>query len=90
MSWTSSLAIFFVIWWIVLFAVLPFGVRNAHETGERVEDGHEAGAPVRHGLGWKVIVTTGIAAIVFALVYGVLLSRALEHIELPFIPDVKD
>ncbi len=36
MSWVSSLAIFFIIWWTALFAVLPFGVRNSAETGAKV------------------------------------------------------
>ena len=42
----SAIAIYFITWWICLFAVLPWGVRNAHEAGEGVEPGNEAGAPV--------------------------------------------
>ena len=34
MAWTTAAAIYFIIWWVVLFAVLPFGVRNASEAGE--------------------------------------------------------
>lgn len=90
MSWTSSFAIFFIVWWIVLFAVLPFGVRNATEAGESAVKGHDAGAPARHGLGWKVTVTTVIAAFVFILVYALLVNGILESIELPFIPDVTE
>jgi len=33
MSLTLSIAIYFVIWWIVLFAVLPIGVRTQGEMG---------------------------------------------------------
>jgi predicted secreted protein len=65
----SMIAIYFVIWWITLFAVLPFGVKNASETGEMVEEGHDAGAPVFHGLWKKAAVNTVIAAVVFAGVY---------------------
>jgi predicted secreted protein len=72
MKFASALAIYFVIWWVVLFAVLPFGVRNADEAGEVVEQGNEAGAPVAHGLGKKFLVTTVIAAVVFAGVYAAL------------------
>ena len=46
MSLASALAIYFIIWWLVLFMVLPFGIRNAHESGETVEEGNEPGAPV--------------------------------------------
>ena len=33
----SALAIYFIIWWLCLFVVLPFGVRNAHESAEEVD-----------------------------------------------------
>ena len=33
MSWSGGLAVYFVIWWTVLFAVLPFGVRSQAEAG---------------------------------------------------------
>jgi methylmalonyl-CoA/ethylmalonyl-CoA epimerase len=35
MAWTTALAIYFIIWWVVLFAVLPFGVRNRGRGGRR-------------------------------------------------------
>ncbi len=47
MNLASAIAIYFIIWWLVLFLVLPFGIRNAHETGETVEEGNEPGAPVK-------------------------------------------
>jgi predicted secreted protein len=77
MKLASALAIYFVIWWTVLFAVLPFGVRNSHEAGETVQEGHEAGAPVVHGLAKKFLITTVIAAIVFAALYWAIVNRNL-------------
>lgn len=68
MKITSAIAIYFIIWWLTLFAVLPFGVRNAHEAGEKVGDGHEAGAPVNPQLGRKAIITTVVASLVFVVV----------------------
>ena len=65
----SMIAIYFVIWWITLFVTLPFGVRNAHETGAAIEEGHDAGAPMFHGLLIKAAVNTVLAAAVFAGVY---------------------
>jgi predicted secreted protein len=88
MKWTSAIAIYFIIWWLVLFTVLPFGVRNAAETGEDVEQGNDAGAPVVHGLKWKVLVTTLVASLVFAALYWLLTSRILETLDLPFIKDM--
>ena len=41
-------AIYFVIWWIVLFAVLPWGVRSQHESGDSAP-GTDPGAPAMPG-----------------------------------------
>jgi predicted secreted protein len=65
----TAIAIYFVIWWIVLFAVLPWGVKNAHEAGEPVLEGNEPGAPIEHQLGKKALVTTVVAGVVFALIF---------------------
>ena len=66
MSLPISLAAFFTIWWIVLFAVLPFGVRNAAEAGVDAPRGADPGAPLATHLGKKALWTTGIAALCFA------------------------
>ena len=66
---TSMLAVYFVIWWIALFAVLPFGVKNAAEAGEPVKEGHDAGAPMLPGLAKKAAATTVLSAVIFAGVY---------------------
>jgi predicted secreted protein len=69
MKLASALAIYFVIWWTVLFTVLPFGVRNSAESGEDVQQGNDRGAPVVHGLLKKALITTVISALVFAVIY---------------------
>ena len=71
----SMIAIYFVIWWTVLFAVLPFGIRNAHEAGEKVEPGNDAGAPVAPHLGRKVLITSVVALLVFGVVYAQLVHH---------------
>jgi predicted secreted protein len=88
MKWTSAIAIYFIIWWLTLFVVLPFGVKNAAETGDTVEEGNDAGAPVVHGLAWKAIVTTIAATVVFFAVYCLLVSNVLETMDLPFLRDL--
>jgi predicted secreted protein len=60
---SGSLALYFVIWWILLFAVLPFGVRSQAETGEVVH-GTEPGAPSVPALREKAIWTTLLASVV--------------------------
>lgn len=66
----GGLALYFVIWWILLFAVLPFGVRSQVESGEVVA-GTEPGAPSVHGLQEKAIWTTLVASIVLVIAAAV-------------------
>jgi predicted secreted protein len=78
-------AIYFVIWWIVLFAVLPWGVRSQHEEGE-IAPGTDPGAPVAPFLLRKAIATTLISAAIFAA--GVVAWKtgllALDRLPVPF------
>jgi predicted secreted protein len=76
MSWTTMLAIYFVAWWIVLFAVLPFGVRSQAEDGT-VTPGTDPGAPVVPWLIHKVIWTTIVTAVLCALFFWLFLTRRL-------------
>ena len=75
MSFTTAAAIYFVLWWVVLFTVLPFGVRNAAEAGEAVEAGNDPGAPTVPALGRKLIWTTIVASVVFAICWAVYVYR---------------
>ncbi len=71
MSTTTAIAIYFLIWWVTLFAVLPFGVRSQEEQGEFAA-GTDPGAPVAARLLWKLVWTTLVASVVFgilALIY---------------------
>jgi len=63
-------AIYFVIWWIVLFAVLPWGVQSQEEAGE-ISPGSDPGAPARPLLLKKVIATTLVSAMIVAIGYAV-------------------
>ena len=62
---STAFAIYFVLWWLVLFLTLPFGVRSQHEDGEGT-DGTDPGAPVITRMGAKLIWTTVISAVIFA------------------------
>jgi predicted secreted protein len=67
MAYTIStmLAIYFVIWWIVLFLTLPFGVRSQVEAGEEVA-GTDPGAPSLPRMARKLMWTTILSAAFFA------------------------
>jgi len=69
---TTAIAIYFVLWWVVLFAVLPWGVRSQSESGA-VEPGTDPGAPTLPRILRKLVWTTIASAVVFAA--GLLLFR---------------
>lgn len=67
MNPVSLVAIYFVVWWVILFAVLPWGVRTQADEGE-IAHGTEPGAPARPMLVRKALATSVVAGIiVFAL-----------------------
>ena len=80
-------AIYGIIWILSLFLVLPFGVVSQHEDG-RVVPGSEIGAPARPMIVRKLIITTLVSLVLFALVYLVLTTGILARIDLPFLPDL--
>ena len=65
-SIATGFAIYFVLWWLTLFVTLPFGVRSQHEDGEG-SPGTDPGAPVATRMGRKLIWTTAISAVVYAI-----------------------
>jgi predicted secreted protein len=68
MGIATVIAIYFLIWWLVLFAVLPWGVRSQHEGGE-MAPGTDPGAPASHRLWSKLLWTTVVASVIFAILY---------------------
>ena len=84
MNIASAIAIYFIIWWLVLFLTLPFGVRNSHESGTVVDAGHEPGAPINPLLWQKALFTTVLATIVFTIFYFAKTRGWLTLDSLPF------
>lgn len=68
MDGAMAVAIYIFIWWIVLFAVLPFGVRTQAEDGH-VVPGTVESAPTKPRLLRIFAINTVVASIVFAIVY---------------------
>jgi predicted secreted protein len=70
MGWKLTLAIFFVVWWISFLAVLPWGVKTAEEAGEEIVPGQSHSAPVKPHFRRKILITTGVAALVTLLAWA--------------------
>ena len=74
MAWTTGFAIYFVAWWVLLFIVLPFGVRSQDEDGE-VVPGTDPGAPVMPLLVKKLVWNTIITGVVCGVGFWLYLSH---------------
>ncbi|MDR4308309.1 DUF1467 family protein [Chelatococcus sambhunathii] len=81
-SWT---AVYFVVWWTTLFAVLPFGARGQAEDAE-IAPGTEPGAPSRARMGRLFLITTAVSAVVFAGLYLVITRNLFGLDDIPFLP----
>lgn len=60
-------AVYFIIWWMTLFMVLPFGVQPQGDSSE----GHEAGAPVKPRIILKMVINSVIAGVLWGIVYAI-------------------
>ena len=76
MGISTGIAIYFLIWWVVLFAVLPWGVRAQ---GEEAVPGSDPGAPRVPRIWMKLVWTTLASAVVFARVLAVLAAVGPAH-----------
>jgi predicted secreted protein len=66
----SLIAIYFIIWWLVIFMILPFGIRTQAEEGN-VTLGTTASAPVKPMLIRKALITSVVSGIIlFAFWYS--------------------
>lgn len=74
MGLTLALVLYLFIWWITLFAVLPFNVRTQEEEGS-VVPGTPESAPARPRILRIFLINTVVATIVFALVQVAIANR---------------
>ncbi|HWN49966.1 MAG TPA: DUF1467 family protein [Xanthobacteraceae bacterium] len=81
MPWTTILAIYFIMWWLVFFTVLPWGIRSQEEHTDVVR-GTDPGAPKVHGLKTKLVWTTVLATVVFAAFYWAFVTKAVAFEDL--------
>ena len=83
MSLFTGIAIYLTIWWTVLFAVLPLGTISHAEAGIDKGDGGDPGAPVDPKLKQKFLITTGIAIVVFGIIWLIVWAGIVKLPRLP-------
>jgi predicted secreted protein len=69
MGLVNGIVLFIVLWWVVFFMALPFGVQSDDEAGEDTVAGTVSSAPVKPKLGLKVLITTGVAAAAWGAIW---------------------
>jgi len=70
MSWIEGIVVYVLIWWVVIFAVLPWGVRAPEE----FVPGQARGAPARPRLGLKAGITTLVSAVIWLVIWALVRS----------------
>ncbi len=65
MNLVGGIVTFFMIWWTVIFAVLPWGVRHP----EKPEKGMMSGAPLKPNFKKILLINTGVTFIIWLIVY---------------------
>lgn len=73
MGITSAIVLYVVVWFMTFFVVLPIRVKTQGDLG-KVEPGTHAGAPEEHHLKKKAMITTVVAAVLWAIIGGIILS----------------
>jgi len=81
MGWVTGLAVYGVIWWLVIFMVLPIGAHAID--AEDIEKGHAAGAPKNPRIVLKIAITTVIAGALWGGVYLIMETGLISFRE-PF------
>ncbi|MFN0041688.1 MAG: DUF1467 family protein [Alphaproteobacteria bacterium] len=66
----ENLVVFVIIWWMVLFCVLPWGV----QASKLPAPGHATSAPARPRILLKFAITTAIATALFFVARAIILS----------------
>ena len=63
MSNLATIFVFCIVWWLVLFTTLPFGIKRIEDP----KDGADVGAPEKPRLWWKMGITTLVSGVIAVL-----------------------
>ncbi len=78
MGLVNGIVLYIVLWWVVFFMALPFGVQSDEEAGQDTLAGTVSSAPVKPMLRLKVIITTVVAATVWGGIWWALDSGLIS------------
>jgi predicted secreted protein len=76
MGIVTGLVLYALIWFMTLFIVLQVGVTSQSDAGERITGTHGS-APVNAQIKRRFLITTGVAALIWAVIAGIILSGVI-------------
>lgn len=71
MTWVEGIVVYVLVWWVVIFAVLPWGNRPATDRPA----GQASSAPAQPRLWLKAAVTTLAAAVIWLIIWAIIESN---------------
>jgi predicted secreted protein len=76
MSWVEGIVVYVLVWWVVIFAILPWGARPPAE-GQLVP-GQAGSAPAQPRLWLKAGVTSLVAAVIWLIIWMIVHSDLIS------------
>lgn len=67
MSWLSGIIVYLLIWWTMIFTVLPWGLKRDPD-----------GTPQNPMLKRKLLVTTGVSGLVWLLIFALIEAEIIS------------
>ncbi len=76
MTFTESLVVYIIIWWLVLFMVLPWGISQVNP--DDLMPGEDPGSPAKGRMVMKLGITSVISAALLGVYYLVATSGMIS------------
>lgn len=90
MTWVSVAAVYFILWWLVLFAMLPFGLRT-QDDDEEVTLGTVPSAPKGPHMLRAFVRTTIVSAAILGSFYLVTKGLGYSFDDIPrIVPEFRN
>ena len=83
MGLTFWVSCYLVVWWTVLFTILPLGIRSHEEEGSDRHPGADWGAPANPNIKKKFITTTWVTTLIWAALWVVLKFHLVTLPQMP-------
>ena len=84
MSIMSAIVLYMVIWFLVLFVVLPLRMRSQGDAGV-VVPGTPSSAPENARIGRKMAITTIATTLLWAIIAGIIISGVISVHDFDFM-----